>query len=318
MITSSVGNISESEFVPNEDFFRDDADVTIVALLNNVVFTGEVEDTFYRAQTPQVEYIPGPVDVWGSNRTVSALGCTEEIQFCVSERCTKLGGLWQNADEAVIPLGLNAAQMATHNVLFEFARMARFFYLHFHLSGDYLIAKDHVYGDTHLSAQLDSDFWQTEVENLHNITMAVIQRAAVRFAAPPNIKVRDNILTKQFHRLPTTPEGRHLCQTQKIRSLQHDSFNVIGLTSIILAGLIIISCRYLLPVVAARIQLRTAQGTRQWQEWINNDLLQLHRAALEGAGVGPWTGLDNDVPVLVDPDQRIQFAKLHKRELSYD
>jgi hypothetical protein len=259
-------------------------------LLKNVVFTGEVTDPFYRAETPQTEYIPGPVNVWGSNRTDSALGCTEELQFCVPGQCTKLGGLWQNADKAVIPLSLNAAQMATRNVLFQIARMARFFYLDFHLGGDFLIAKDHVYEDTHLSAQLDSNFWQTEVENLHNITMAVTQRAAVRFAAPPNIKVRDNILTKQFHVKPTTPEGQHICQSQKIRISQHDSFNVVGLTCIVLGGLIIISCRHLLLSVAARIQLRTARGARKWQEWVHNDILQLHRATFEGFGIGLGLG----------------------------
>jgi hypothetical protein len=316
LLSSFVDNTSESEFVPNPYFSRTDADVNIFAILKNMEYSGMVSDPLYMATVPTVDDIPGPAHLWKSNDTISTLGCIEQWQFCAAGKCTALGGLYQNGIDAIRDLDLNAAQWATYEVLYQVAWAARLFYLDFNLAGNYLLAMDYLYGrsDTRLSNQLDENFWQAEVANLHNITLSLIQLMVIGYSAPPNLEIGNSLTTAMLHVQPTSPEGIRLCKLQKIRSQGHASFSVFGLALLILTGALIISLKIWLPSLVFRLERRTDQSRRHRQEWNSHDVLQLHRAGLQAFGLGPWTGCDEDVPVLVG-NQKFGFLSSEKQSL---
>lgn len=185
-----------------------------------------------------------------------------------------------------------------------------------------LIANDYLWdGGTQfgLSAALPSNHWQSEVSNFMNVSLASLQRAAPSFAQPPDFDIGNpggtenkNIL--QYIVKPTDPEMQVLCDSIKMRSKAHTSFKTMGLFLLIGLGLFIMLVNTVLPQLASWWQMRTGRGGYKRLEWVESNAFQLQRMAAEGRGVGPWIGKENDVPTLVNGNDRFNLTGMSLRQ----
>jgi hypothetical protein len=301
--SSMVGNKSDSSFQPIDDFTRTDADVQMLFIINSVWYTGPIHDPLFESLTERIEYVPGPTTVYSSNRTLSALACADQYQFCAGGVCTATGAFYQARNETIQKLKLTKMQMATFEMIWRVLRLSRMTWFGDLLSTDFLLAKQRLWS---LSSQLEENQWQIEVENIHNLTLASTQRMIVEHASPPQIEVRPTVKLSNFVTTPTTPEGKILCAAQKVRSSDHQSFRVVGFVIIIVVGVVIVLLHLLLPKLVARIQRGSVKGRYRNLAWDNQDPLQVLRMALEAQGVGPWRK-EKDIPVTVEFGKEFGF-----------
>ncbi|KAH8656594.1 hypothetical protein BGZ60DRAFT_434967 [Tricladium varicosporioides] len=291
----SPGNLTESTFQPIEDFYRDDADVNILSLVNSVAYTGEVTDPLFKAWISG-EMVPGPGQYWISNRTLSGLGCVEQYQFCSSKSCTNLVGYYQLNDSIIQSLNLNKRQSATFKLLQQALWASRIRAMDTFLAGDWLLAKDKLYGNILLSSPLEENHWQMEVANIHNVTLALLQRRIVEHALPPpqNWPLAG---VNKYISPPELPDEKQLCKIQMIHSSNYKSFSAFGVAFIIFGGLFLIGLNYSLPLILNRSWLGMGENRYRRDHWIIDSMFQVHRLAAEGRGVEPWNGKYDDVPV---------------------
>jgi hypothetical protein len=133
----------------------------------------------------------------------------------------------------------------------------------------------------------------TEMANLHNISMAGLQAAALAHAAPGHLLIKPGTDLQDFVVPETSPENLHLCRNQKFRSTRYESFSVLGLSLILsISFFIIVSSLYLPQLVGGW------DSNRVWRKnWIEDDALHLQRKAFQGMGIQPWEGVTESVPL---------------------
>jgi len=303
----------ENTFRPIADFRRTDADVIMIFIRSAVLYTAYIPDPVFNA-TRQISGpgVTGPK--WASAVDIGVIGCTEEYQFCNGDNCTTTSGLHLFNEDSVQTLGYNGAQMATFKLLWTVLYTAKLRHLGHMLGADSLSAVEKLYtailaGGQRLSSALSSHQWQIEVENMHNISMAVVQRSPLAHAAHTDLG-GNSVETESYFIHETDPEGRHLCASQKIKTTAYTSFSVLGLALIISFGSVILFVNAILADVVGWIQKRTGRGMLRRQQWIESEVLQLQRMALEGRGIGPWRRSEDHVPITV------QFGKMFKFEKS--
>lgn len=123
-----------------------------------------------------------------------------------------------------------------------------------------------------------------------------MQRAVVEYTSPTDIEIRPGLRSLQQIVRPKDPQALRLCGMVKIRSTEHTSFSVLGLVLILGSGFIVLD--FVLARAVGRARTKTGWRLYKRAEWVDQSTLQLQRQALEGRGIGPWTGMDDDVPVL--------------------
>jgi hypothetical protein len=187
--TAYPKNYAQSSFVPIPELNRTDADVTVLLLNNRVAHTGEVTDERFKASA-QIGRIARLPQAWVSVRTLSGVGCTEQLQFCNGDRCTQIGSLYYFSTLSPPELGFNPIQRATFELLFTIVRDSRLDVIIQFIKDKILLAKQLVYGTFGISSVVEPNHWQTEMENLHNISMASIQANAVAHA--PLVTLKSN------------------------------------------------------------------------------------------------------------------------------
>ena len=97
-------NQNSSSYTPIPALDTTDSDVTLIGISSNVNYTGNITDPWFKALNQSL--ILGLV--WTASRGLSALGCTEQYQFCSPlKRCTPLTGLFATPPVAT-SLGLSA------------------------------------------------------------------------------------------------------------------------------------------------------------------------------------------------------------------
>lgn len=174
------------------------------------------------------------------------------------------------------------------------------------------------------SGPLPDDQWQLEAEHWVKGELASLQdifvvsangipQALEEFRDPP---------------LANDTVAQNLCANQKIVSNSYSSFNVLGVSLILIFGIIIIVLDMSLEPYIAWWQRRKYRKyqTRQESlesdktsanylygaiEWSQTGMLQLQRLAHEEAGYGEWSKCDQDVPV-TEPGQLISTLDLRK------
>lgn len=302
-------NSTESGFAPIPELSRTDADVTVLLLNNRVSYTGKVLDPWFQATLP----IGGNRlnEAWISNSTLTGVGCTEQYQFCNSNRCTPLsGGYDPRFLEAPRDLGFSPIQQATHRLLVYSVLSVRMNLILMFLRNEILLASTLVYGAFGISGPLPDTQWQTEMEGIHNISMTGLQRSVVAHAAEPNLHIRPGVELHSFIVPETDPLNLHLCRNQKFRTATHSSFSMFGLCFLVLTCTLVIVTSLSLPNLVHRIQRRSPNGVVPRLAWIEDDVLQLQRIALEGRGIGPWKQRWDGVPVTTG------FGKKFRRDMA--
>jgi len=306
LASAYLQNQNSSSYTPIPALNTTDSDVTLIGISSNVKYIGNTTDPWFKAINQSLMLDPWSkalnrsiLDlVWTASRDLSVLGCTEQYQFCSPlKRCTPLTGLYATPPAAT-SLGLSAHQLATFQLLWKAARSTVLQSEIALLGSDVLLAKDALCGDTGWSSRLPDRQWELEAFNMHNISLAIMQRAVVEYTSPTDIEIRPGLRSLQHIVRPTDPEALRLCGMVKIRSADHTSFRVLGLVLILVLGSGFIVLDFVLARAVGWAQTKTGWRLYKRAEWVDQSTLQLQRQALEGRGIGPWTGKDDDVPVL--------------------
>jgi hypothetical protein len=300
-VSSFAGAENESEFAPIPDFQRSEADVTLLFLTRPLVYTERVNDVWFNAS------VPFPVDGWSGPKWVSpvaasVMGCTEQYQFCRRQHCTPLSGLYAGNEEQARAAGFNPPQLATFRVLWKAAWATQMRYSLVILGSDVLLAKRKVYTGFHLLSQgLPENQWQTEVENIHNISMALLQRRVVDHVLPSEVGRPDDAGLEgwDFNKENDT-ESQVLCSRQRIRSSEFTSFCVLGIAIIVAVGSLVALIDLVLADAVGWIQHRIGRGLSKRFEWIEHGTLNLQRLLFEAWGIGPWKGDGSNLPPVTD------------------
>jgi hypothetical protein len=131
--------------------------------------------------------------------------------------------------------------------------ITRVFSIQFTINDDILLAKGSLYGVIGLSTGLLENQWQSEIQNMHNVSMTVLQQAVLAHAAPPNLRLGQGANASHYWDWvvsETSPAQAAVCQNQKIRSQYYYSFNVLALALVFVAGLSVISLGSCAPWIA--------------------------------------------------------------------
>lgn len=301
--TAYAMNSGENGFQPDTDFNRTDADVTILTLNNRVAFTGEVNDPFYRASS-RATTVTGLAEAWVANSPMTGLACMEQYQFCNPNdpaKCTRLGSLYEfdQIDPPAV-LALGPKQVAQYRTLHFLLVAFRMNIVTQFLRHEILLANQLIYGSFGISTPLPDNQWRLEIQNIHNTSLAGIQRTVVEHAAASNFQVRPDLTLFDHFIDDTDPEMISLCRNQIVRTSRYTSFNMTGLLITVIFSLVIILTDVYLPSLVERFIKYRKVGTEQaLTEWENDDILQLQRQLLEAKGVGPWQNKFGRVPVTV-------------------
>jgi hypothetical protein len=322
----------ESSFFPIPDLARTDADVTVLALLNNVAYSREVNGTIFQAQNSAIGSILYPVIAWLPDRYVSFLGCSEQYQLCSKGSCTKPGGLYQMfSPNATNSLKLNDVQAATVEKLWGTMFVSQMYYEYFLLDSAMLLARDRIVSaaqsmifenrtfpsnQLYYSSPLSDNQWQQEVEQIQNTALAILQQLLLTYGAQPTYIIRPGVNSTDYVIPPSTEAGKKLCSQQKYRSLSHSSFSIFGIAFILLTGSIIIGLSYAIPSITSQSQLRSNRRSALYrrEEWMQDNILQLLRVALMEQCGGTWVGKDAPVPVTLEFARKMQWDILDKRK----
>jgi hypothetical protein len=303
-----VGNQSETIFEPVPDFQTDNADLTIISLLNTAAYTDKVHDPWFKAQdawndTTNTTY-------WIATKGYSFLGCTERYQLCSQSQCTPLTGLYDINPNNFPLSNLGQTQTAVSQLLWKAIWASQLNYGLWLLNQEVLLAKDFLWGAAdYRSAPLSDTQWHDEVLNLYNVSLALLQRRIVEFASPPDYYIGPGVRSLS-HIVPPTGAELKLCQQIKIRTTGYSSFRVFGLFAIIAVGLVIVCVNIFLSKVVQWVQKRWEKGEYKRFEWIETSGLQLQRMACEGRGIEGWIGREDDIPRTKNPGQKFSLTKL--------
>jgi hypothetical protein len=82
--------------------------------------------------------------------------------------------------------------------------------------------------------------WQIKLTNLHNISLASLQRSIVEYAVPPNYALKPALNISRYYFPPHDTHAVALGRQVKMRNASHPSFSVLGIfLTIALAGLVV-------------------------------------------------------------------------------
>ncbi|OAG01385.1 uncharacterized protein CC84DRAFT_190654 [Paraphaeosphaeria sporulosa] len=155
-----------------------------------------------------------------------------------------------------------------------------------------LLSRNTIMGNMQTAA-IPKHRWQEEREHLYKASLAAIQSMMVDhargFALGKNLYCIDQ---KICHRL---------CQSQKVRSAKHYSFNAWMLGVILLVGSTLVLISTFIEEIFALFlrypRLRSEKLVYSYAEWQAGSTLQLQRLAHENLGTGNWTRTNEAIPV---------------------
>lgn len=179
------------------------------------------------------------------------------------------------------------------------------------LKNEILTANKLVYGSFGISTPLTPTFWQSEIENIHNITLAGMQLNTISHAANTDVQIRPGLRLIDHIVPETDADSLRLCRNQRVKVTTHASFSMAGILIIVLVSALIILVDMNLPAIVHRLQRNSAKGDLAKTAWEEDDILQIQRLALEGRGIGPWKGKEGGVPVTAGWDVKFRRDRVY-------
>lgn len=311
-LAAYLNNETMSNFNPNSSLVRDDADVSILPVFLDALYTGPVNDLFFQASTDT------PGEGWMSDNPVGVMGCTEQHQFCDasgSQECTALSGYWENGKTTMF----DGTQNEVASWLFYAIENNFLWHMAGDLGGDALAASLFVsQGSWRDSSPLPDGQWQNEVVGWHQFIMARMQKLIVEIAAGPQIDSATGYTVADFGQyMEDFPRSELLiydvCKNVKIRDSSFYSWNTVGVVVIIVVGLAIIFTSLFLESIVGFIQKRTRRWAYKRQDWIQDHVVHLQRHGYEKSVAHvSWTGHEHSVPTT---ERKEKFASLSRHSL---
>jgi hypothetical protein len=304
----------------------------VIGLLQNGAYSKEVRDPVFSARE-HMNFVSGTTEwsLWISNTTMGGLGCTEQYQVCGTSDCTALGGFYQITNSTLLAvLDFNENQQAVFQAISYSAWATRIAWTTYLIGDEVLLARDKlsavnfhmggltgsIYTDVALplsgvyySAPLDDQQWQLEVEQMHNMALAKMQRILTYRPSPPSADLNITYEGKNFINPPATDAEHRLCFKQKVRNQLYKSFSVFGIIFILVIGLMVMAFRLALPNIVGFVQERrnSKRHGPRFQSWIQMDILHVMSFVLEDDNEGIWGGRDGPVPVMMEEGKMLRW-----------
>ena len=318
-LASTVNNKTIISIEPIPELQKPDSDVTIASLFTHTSYSGQITDPWFNASDCNAVNRNSTVQSCSPSNTLSFLGCTEQYQFCNSTFCSSANGLYGFSPFSAKDGERNIAQFpggqdAVFQVVWKlFWAMQLDFQLGL-IGHDNLIASDYLWSAGFdfggLSAALPENQWQIEVANWMNTSLAQLQDGPHGYARG-NIDMEEKYVAK-----PETSGLEKLCHRVKVKSADHVSFSALGIFLELALGVLVIVVNMALPWVTGLVQHASGKGEYKRLLWIRDSVFQLQRMAAEGRGVGPWVGVEDEVPRLKDKKLKFSIPNLDERAAS--
>ena len=303
---------ADSTWLPIPALRRDDADVTILFLAQNIVtYTAPVLDPWFHATfTVQPSHLNAenstyPVQpsldvgeddtMYRANSVTNVLACADRHQFCSPARqtCTPLTSV-SRLGAAADALDPSDVQRDTAQSLLDAARWASTYHSVHSRGAAALRAADSLRGADFTQVGLPPDQWTREAAAWFAVALARLQQRMLDRAAGP----------RYVHAgLRLAPAPRSVCARQKVRSTgSYVSFSVFGVAVILVLGSLVVVAGLGLDAAVGFGMRRLGWKDHKRLQWAVDEKLQLQRLAYEGAGQGRWRGGAEAVPVTVKND----------------
>ncbi|KAK7408105.1 hypothetical protein QQX98_009760 [Neonectria punicea] len=286
-------------FTPIKQLRRDDADVSVVFLNNNLIpvagIDGPCRDPFFSA----TEYETGTRGWYLPDEPITAIGCVDQYEFHnpLTNAWSNKTGLLKLGKDLNKESGLLWRQVVAMNslrwALGEVGPTGR----HIAVIGpDILKAKKFPGIFNGYQSPLPDDQWKREVGYWFNTRLAAMQLQFVRISTGPQdtaamVNVLPVLANASSHDIVGT-----ICHSQKIKSGGFKNFHRAGFIALAVVGGLLTMAPWLL------IKCAVIWGRRRKKafalEWISYGHLQLLRMANEGVGVEGWQNYDGEIPYL--------------------
>ncbi|KAI1120546.1 hypothetical protein F5Y10DRAFT_289605 [Nemania abortiva] len=288
-----------SEFRPIPHLQRDDSDLAIVFLSGaGTYFLQPSLDPWYRATTPDMNrtFESGENYVHGfrMDEAASPLGCAIQWQFC----------------QPGLSGALICGDLASFNdATFSFLRRAvhkdnkLYWYLDIFYNAPALWDAIGKLNSQSLTSQttliygsqgfIPENQWQLDVAHWWATLLAAAQASFVNTVIGPPTHFQ---IPREVIRGPMDADETAACGSQKIRSAEHSSFNMFGLTFFFVAGSLIVVASLALEPLLAALHDRWGYQQHAYLEWVSQETLQLQRLAHEELGFGTWSGTTSAIP----------------------
>jgi hypothetical protein len=242
-----------------------------------------------------------------ADQSVAMLGCIEQYQLCNGNLCTPMDALNRTNHASLTAIGYNSRQMAVYDNWFYMMFAGRLFNMVYLLQDDILLAKQWAFGSYEVSPGLPDNHWQSELANIFNISLAVAQRVPLEHAHPANLSLSLNQTYLDYLLRENTTEAINLCNNQKVKAAGYVSYNILGLTLILVSATIAIVLGNFVPNIARSWHRRWPLGGSQTRtdQWAMDDVLQLQKIALEGYGISGWQNVYN-VPTSIEASGQVK------------
>ncbi|KAF2796641.1 hypothetical protein K505DRAFT_415622 [Melanomma pulvis-pyrius CBS 109.77] len=303
-----VGSLAYTQFRPIPQLKHPDGETALLFLsAPGVTYSNTNDDPWFSAHTVfnlSKAYYGNSnkgVDVYSRDEPVGVLGCFNQYQFCnpqmdESSRCEPLNDTNSNYNEPLNTLWTSKEDQ-------DFVKWSKnLIYASLATSPEYVFPTSGV-SSLLLRAKLRSGLqsgvippnqWQLEMEHLFEIMLTSLQGTFVdNINGPPSPE-----LEPAFAK-PNDTSWQYICKNQKIVSTLYYSFNVLGMTIILVIGGIFILLEAVLESIVDWLDRcrRRHDAIYARLEWSANSTLQLQRMAHEELGLGTWSRCAGDLPV---------------------
>jgi hypothetical protein len=283
-------------------------------LRNTVAYIEPVNDPWFHANISSTDFIT----TYMPTHPYSFLGCVERYQTCHGNSCSDLTGYYNiKSSNLTIPSpDTRPMQNAIFELVWKAIWVSQTKYLITFLNDNVLLANDYLWGYFKgVSAPLPDNQWQNEVINMHNTSMALLQRRIVDYATPPNTEVRPGVSSLSNIVPPNSTSAQDLCSQIKVRTTAYTSFSVLGIFLLITLAILVVAVNLSLSGIVDSARRRWGVEMFKSWEWVETSPMQLHRMACEGRGIGPWNDRSVGVPRTQEVGLRFSLTALSLREM---
>lgn len=289
---AGLDDVEATSFNPINALKRDDADVTLIFLVNFASYTAPVNDLWFNS-TNLLKNVSDGAPIYYATLPVAVMGCTEQHQLCnpASGSCSPLTGASVLGNMTMF----QGKQLAVVHHVFNAIDDNYLRYLTWRIGALALQASNYIQtAQTTISAALPDDQWVQEVKSWGAYAVAHMQRMIYQFAAAPQDSSWD-----QWILSPSAADRAELnvCAGQKVRSGTYYSFNLFGLLVTLVFGSLIVIINLSLSTCIGLVQRLTKRGIHRMEDWSLDHSLQVQRMAYENLGLGHWDGKEALVPV---------------------
>lgn len=264
-------DLGQGTFIPVPELRRTDADTVIHFLVSIALYPEPVDDPWFLATDPLQASLSLAVNekeqtyyFYKPNNNVSVMACAQQFQYCNHDRtrCTPLAGtnhggrIRDTADNYSLMLNLNDKQRSTISRLFQASWLTD---MYFATSGGRdgdLLASYQSGISTPLTFVMKNQ-WMLEMQHHFLLGITGMQMQLSQYATGPPHEQHYEYLTKP------TAEEEWMCTNQIVQRLGYTTFSVLGLTIVVVLGVLAILINTLLP----ELHKRTSENAQAWGEY---------------------------------------------------